>query len=100
MIHKNIDWKEVSKYMDKTYTIAVGHGMGCGACAMFNGSLERLVNRRSDLNVVCLYIGDNNEWVNEFNITSLPTALVYKEGKLIDRFEGYAHEDDVEKRLI
>lgn len=100
MIHKNIDWKEVSKYMDKTYTIAVGHGMGCGACAMFNGSLERLVNRRSDLNVVCLYIGDNNEWVNEFNITSLPTALVYKDGNLIDRFEGYMHEDEVEKRLI
>lgn len=86
--------------MNTTYTIAVGHGMGCGACAMFNGSLERLVNKRKDLTVVCLYIGDNNEWVNEFDIKSLPTALVYKDGKLIDRFEGYMHEDEVEKRLI
>lgn len=99
MIYKNIDWKDVSKYMNTTYTIAVGHGMGCGACVMFNGSLQKLVEKRNDITVVCLYIGDNNEWVNEFNIKSLPTALVYKHGQLIDRFEGFLPEEEVEKRL-
>lgn len=61
----------------------------CGPCRVFGPILEEFSNE-VDSNVVVgkMNVDENQNIPNQFGITSIPSILVFKDGKLHERFVG------------
>ncbi|MDH4127934.1 MAG: thioredoxin [Spirochaetota bacterium] len=61
----------------------------CGPCKMIAPILEELAGEYADqIKVVKLNVDENPKTPADFGITSIPTLLFYKDGKVIDRVVG------------
>ncbi len=68
----------------------------CGACALIEPLLERLVYRKAGLvKVVKVDIERDFSLANSFQVRSTPTLLVYRNGKLIDEIYGARTEPEM-----
>lgn len=68
----------------------------CGPCQMLSPILEEL----STTYKVCkVNVDENQELAREYEIMSIPTVFIYKDGKQINKFIGYKTKEEIEKLL-
>jgi thioredoxin 1 len=61
----------------------------CGPCKMLEPILEQIADENRDrMKVVKLNIDQNQETPLKFNVMNIPTLLLFKNGKEIDRVVG------------
>ncbi len=60
----------------------------CGPCRIVAPHLEELNNEREDLRVVKLNVDDNPETAARYNVMSIPTLLVFKNGQVAHQIIG------------
>ena len=61
----------------------------CGPCRMVAPIVEEIANERTDLTVGKVNVDDSPEIAAKFGIVSIPTLIVFKDGKEIDRLVGF-----------
>jgi len=72
----------------------------CGPCRMVSPVVERLAQKYSGkVAVGKLNSDDNMEIAQKLGIMSIPTLLIYKEGKLVDRIVGAYPQEIIEDHL-
>lgn len=72
----------------------------CGPCRMISPIVERLSEKYSDkVAFAKLNSDDNMETAQKLGIMSIPTLLIYKEGKLVDRIVGAYPQEIIEEHL-
>jgi thioredoxin 1 len=73
----------------------------CGPCRTLGPIIDDIANSYGDkINVGKLNIDKNPEIATTFGITSIPTILFFREGKLVDRIKGLVPKKEVELKLI
>ena len=73
----------------------------CGPCRTLGPIIDNIANSYGDtINVGKLNIDKNPEIATTFGITSIPTILFFKNGKLVDRIKGLVPKKEVELKLI
>lgn len=72
----------------------------CGPCKMMGPTLDKLSTMyEGKIKIGKLNI-DENEKSQEFGIQSIPTLIMFKEGKMVgEPIVGYKSEEDLKKRL-
>ncbi len=60
----------------------------CGPCRIVAPHLEELNNERQDLRVVKLNVDDNPQTAATYNVMSIPTLLLFKNGQLAHQIVG------------
>jgi thioredoxin len=60
----------------------------CGPCRVVAPHLEELNNERDDLRVVKLNVDDNPQTAAQFNVMSIPTILLFKNGQVAHQIIG------------
>lgn len=61
----------------------------CGPCRMMGPIVEELSKENSGkLKVVKVNIDDNTKTAESYNIRSIPTLFIFKDGKLVDQIVG------------
>ena len=60
----------------------------CGPCRMVLPIVDEIAAERDDLFVGKINVNDNPELAREFGIISIPTLIVLKDGKIINRSSG------------
>ena len=60
----------------------------CGPCRIVAPHLEELNNERQDLNVVKLNVDDNPQTAARYNVMSIPTLLLFKNGQVAHQIVG------------
>jgi len=60
----------------------------CGPCRIVAPHLEELNNEREDLRVVKLNTDDNPETAARYNVMSIPTLLLFKNGQVAHQIIG------------
>ena len=60
----------------------------CGPCRMVLPIVDEIANERSDLLVGKINVNDNPDLAREFGVMSIPTLVVMKNGKVINRVSG------------
>lgn len=60
----------------------------CGPCKMIGPVLEKVVG---ELNIDMIKVNsdDNEDVVRQFSIKSVPTVMLFKDGKLVDKRVGH-----------
>ena len=61
----------------------------CGPCRMIAPMVEELAGENSaSLKVVKMNVDDSQTTAGKFDISSIPTLMIFKNGEVVDRFVG------------
>ena len=68
----------------------------CGPCKMFGPIFENVSNIKPDIKFCKLNVDEDNENISkEFGVMSIPTTILFKDGKEINRNIGFLDEDSL-----
>ena len=68
----------------------------CGPCQMLEPVLEELASDRSNIKVISVDVDEHEELSRKYGVMSVPTLVVYKDGKMVSRNTGYTTKDVIE----
>lgn len=71
----------------------------CGPCRMLRPILEELSEDRQDVKFVSIDTDDARELAIEYNISSIPCVILFKDGKEADRNVGLVPREALEDFL-
>lgn len=60
----------------------------CGPCRMVVPLVEEIAKERSDIKVVKINVDEEQELAMQFGVMSIPTLVVMKNGKIVNRVTG------------
>ena len=68
----------------------------CGPCKMVAPELEAVASEYEDKAVVVkVNVDEQQELANQYNVMGIPTLLLFKDGKEVDRLVGYRPRKDL-----
>jgi len=60
----------------------------CGPCKITSPIIEELANEIKEVKFVKVNVDENPDLASQYNIFSIPTFLIFKDGKVIHQFVG------------
>lgn len=71
----------------------------CGPCKMMAPIIEEMIKENKDENIKIgkLNIDENQEAAIQYDVMSIPTFVVFKNGKAVDKKVGYGSREDIEQ---
>ena len=60
----------------------------CGPCRMVSPIVDEIANERSDIKVVKVNIDEEPELAASYGVMSIPTLVVFKDGKVVSHSVG------------
>ena len=67
----------------------------CGPCRMLGPVLEELAEERSNITVAKIDVDESASLAKNYGIMSVPTLLLFKDGKLIDQRSGFMPKEEL-----
>jgi len=72
----------------------------CGPCKMLGPVLEEVSNElEGKMKITKLNVDENQPIAIEYGVASIPTVLVFKNGKLMDKFVGFMPKAAIMEKL-
>ena len=71
----------------------------CGPCKMIAPIVEQIAGERPDILVGKVNVDEETDLASAFGISSIPTLVVVKDGKIAATAVGYRPKADIEKLL-
>ncbi|MCE1246437.1 MAG: thioredoxin [Firmicutes bacterium] len=72
----------------------------CGPCRMMGPVLEQVADKYKDkLHVKKLNVDENQLYASKYNIRSIPTMIIFKDGKPVSTQIGYVPMETLTKEL-
>lgn len=68
----------------------------CGPCRMLSPNIEHVV-QELNVDLVKVNSDDNMEIATKYKVMTVPTLLIFRDGKLIDTKTGYKEIDELKK---
>lgn len=60
----------------------------CGPCRMVSPVVDEIAEERNDIKVCKVNVDDESSLASEFGVMSIPTLVVFKEGKVVKQSIG------------
>jgi thioredoxin 1 len=72
----------------------------CGPCRMVAPVLEQIaVEQTGKLKIVKLNVDENQHTPMQFNVSGIPTMILFKDGEVLERIVGFMPKPQLMKRL-
>ena len=71
----------------------------CGPCRMVVPIIEEIGEERSDIVVGKVNVEEQQDLARQFRVMSIPTLVVIKDGKVVNRSVGAKSQDEILARL-
>lgn len=85
-IDKSSFQKEVLDY--KGTVMVDFYATWCGPCKMTGPIIEELATEKKDVKFVKVDVDQNQELSSQYNVFSIPTFIVFKDGQPVNQFVG------------
>ena len=73
----------------------------CGPCRMVSPIVEAIEKKfENKLKTVKVNTDENQELASQFKITGIPTLIVFKGGKEVDRIVGYVPQEALASQVV
>ncbi len=73
----------------------------CGPCRMLGPVLEQLAAEMGDSASICkVNVDENQGLAQQFNVSSIPTIVFFKNGKVADISVGLSTKDALKEKLV
>lgn len=67
----------------------------CGPCSMLSPIIDEIANENKNIKVYKVNIDEETNLVNKFNIVSVPTILIFKNGEITSRVSGLTDKNQI-----
>ncbi len=67
----------------------------CGPCKMLSPVVEQIADENPDIKVGKVNVDEEGDLAGKFNIMSIPTLLVFKDGKLANQSVGVVPKEAI-----
>ncbi len=67
----------------------------CGPCRMVGPIIDEIANERADIKVGKVNVDEQQELAAQFNVMSIPTLVVMKDGKIVSQSAGARPKEDI-----
>lgn len=71
------------------------YAVWCGPCKMLAPHVERLDEENPDLKVIEIDVDQSQQLAAQFGVMSIPTLLLFEDGKLVNQTLGYMPYDSL-----
>ncbi len=71
----------------------------CGPCRMLAPILEQLAEENPQIRIAKVNVDEQPKLGNKFNIMSIPTVMIFKDGKLVNTSVGLRPKEDFQQYL-
>jgi thioredoxin 1 len=71
----------------------------CGPCRVVHPVLEQIDEERTDLRIVSLNTDENPQTAAKYEVLSIPTMIVFKDGEIATRLVGARPKSRLEQEL-
>jgi thioredoxin 1 len=71
----------------------------CGPCQKQDPILEELDEEYDDVEFVKIDVDEEQDVANQYQVRSLPTVVIERDGEIADRFVGFTQREDIEAAL-
>jgi len=71
----------------------------CGPCRVVHPVLEEIDAERNDLRIVSLNVDDNQQTAARYDVLSIPTLIVFKQGEIVKKVIGALPKARLEAEL-
>lgn len=71
----------------------------CGPCKILSKILEDVSKTSPDLEIATVDIDELRDLAIEYEIEFVPTMLIFKDGKVIDRIDGVADKNEILSKM-
>ena len=71
----------------------------CGPCRLMTPVVEDIAKEMTDMNVYKLNVDDHPELTAKFNIMSIPTVIIFKDGVEVDQTVGVVSKSVLVKKI-
>lgn len=99
---KNINKLEFEKLIkEKEKVILIDFfATWCGPCKMLSHSIEELASStKKDIIIAKVDVDKEQELAGIYNVMSVPTILIFKNGELVKRESGFKSTNDLEEMI-
>lgn len=67
----------------------------CGPCKMLSPIIDEISEERTDITVGKVNVDENNSLAAKYNVMSIPTMIIFKNGKEQARVVGVRPKEDI-----
>ena len=67
----------------------------CGPCKMVSPIVDEIANEYTDIKVGKVNVDESNDLAAKYGIVSIPTLIVFKNGKELTRIIGYQPKENI-----
>lgn len=71
----------------------------CGPCKMLAPVFDSLSQELTDVDFVKVDIDQSLELAQKFGITTVPTMMIFKDGKVVDTLVGFMPKDNLKAKV-
>lgn len=93
--HVNTDTFEKDVLENSKLVLVDFFATWCGPCQMLAPVLEKISNERNDIQIVKVDIDENMELALKYEIEVVPTLKLFKNGNILNSFEGFKSENEL-----
>ncbi|MCA9371824.1 thioredoxin [Candidatus Woesebacteria bacterium] len=71
----------------------------CGPCKATGPIIEALAEEMTDVKFVKVNVDENQQLAGKYSVFSIPTFMVFKDGKMVNQFVGARSKDGFQEEI-
>ncbi len=92
---KEIKENEFNEVIKEGKVVVDCFAVWCGPCKMMGPILDQVSSENSDVKFYKLDVDNANDIAKEYEIMSIPTLLIFEDGKLKNKSVGLVGKDEI-----
>ncbi|MBQ7307791.1 MAG: thioredoxin [Clostridia bacterium] len=97
---ENLTTKDFDEKIKKGITLVDFYAVWCGPCRMQAPILEEVEEHYKDKVLVCkLNVDDEQEIAIKYNVMSIPTMIIFKDGEVSHKYIGLTDKEEIIEKI-
>ena len=93
---KHVDEKDFEKEVNGKKVLVDFFATWCGPCKMLGLVMEKF-DKKDIIPIIKVDVDEAQELSSKYKIYSVPTLIIFEDGKELKRISGFMSEDELEK---
>lgn len=88
--------EEFDKIINSNESVLVDfYATWCMPCKMMSPTIEKIAKEHKSVKVLKIDIDKNQQLAIKYNVMSIPTIMIFKNGEVVKTFVGVTGEDEI-----